>query len=142
MSVFLVPDSNVSFDIIKTIIGNTAFEDETLIIVKSTIDKLTCTVNNVKELIEHLYTEFIQNPEIQTIVTDLISISECYKNLNSQDFENVIKENINKINQCQREKEKEKLRNLYNNVNNDDTEALKIQMQLRDKINNRRKMND
>jgi len=142
LSVFLVPESPLSFDLIKTIIGDTAFEDETLIIVKSTIDKLTCTVNNVKELIEHLYTEFIENPEMQTIVTDLISISEAYKNLNSHDFENVIKENINKIKQCQREHEREKIRDLYNNVNHDDTEALKIQMQLRDKINNRRKMND
>ncbi|MBE7709557.1 MAG: DNA primase [Cyanobacteria bacterium SIG32] len=142
LSVFLVPGSPLSFDLIKTIIGDTAFEDETLIIVKSTIDKLTCTVNNVKELIEHLYTEFIQNPEMQTIVTDLISISEAYKNLNSHDFENIIKENINKIKQCQREHEREKIRDLYNNVNHDDTEALKIQMQLRDKINNRRKMND
>ena len=142
LSVFLVPESPLSFDLIKTIIGDTAFEDETLIIVKSTIDKLTCTVNNVKELIEHLYTEFIENPEMQTIVTDLISISEAYKNLNSHDFENIIKENINKIKQCQREHEREKIRDLYNNVNHDDTEALKIQMQLRDKINNRRKMND
>ena len=142
LSVFLVPESPLSFDKIKTIIGDTAFEDETLIIVKSTIDKLTCTVNNVKELIEHLYTEFIEKPELQTIVTDLISISESYKNLDSKDFENIIKENINKIKQCLREREKEKIRDLYNNVNNDDTEALKIQMQLRDKINNRRKIND
>ena len=142
LSVFLVPESPLSFDLIKTIIGDTAFEDETLIIVKSTIDKLTCTVNNVKELIEHLYTEFIENPEMQTIVTDLISISEAYKNLNSHDFENIIKENINKIKQCQREHEREKIRDLYNNVNHDDTEALKIQMQLRDKINNRRKIDD
>ena len=142
LSVFLVPESPLSFDTIKTIIGDTAFENETLIIVKSTIDKLTCTVNNVKELIEHLYTEFIQNPELQTIVTDLISTSESYKNLSPKDFENIIKENINKINQCQREKEKEQIRNLYKNVNDDDTEALKIQMQLRDKINNRRKINE
>lgn len=142
LSVFLVPESPLSFDLIKTIIGDTVFEDETLIIVKSTIDKLTCTVNNVKELIEHLYTEFIENPEIQAIVTDLISISDSYKNLNSHDFENIIKENINKIQQCQREQEREKIRDLYNNVNSDDTEALKIQMQLRDKINNRRKIDD
>lgn len=142
LSVFLVPESPLSFEQIKATIGDTAFEDKTLIIVKSTIDKLICTVNNVKELIEHLYTEFIQNPELQAIVTDLASISESYKNLSPKDFENIIKENINKINQCQREKEKEQMRNLYKNVNDDDTEALKIQMQLRDKINNRRKIND
>ena len=142
LSVFLVPESPLSFEQLKAIIGDTAFEDKTLIIVKSTIDKLICTVNNVKELIEHLYTEFIQNPELQAIVTDLASISESYKNLSPKDFENIIKENINKINQCQREKEKEQMRNLYKNVNDDDTEAQKIQMQLRDKINNRRKIND
>ena len=142
LSVFLVPECPISFDKIKMIIGDTTFDNETLIIVKSTIDKLTCTVNNVKELIEHLYTEFIENPQLHTIVTDLISISESYKNLSPQDFENIIKENINRMNQCRREQEKEQMRSLYKNVNNDETEALKIQMQLRDKINNRRKIND
>lgn len=142
LSVFLVPESPLSFDLIKTEIGDTAFDDEKLIIVKSTIDKLTCTVNNVKELIEHLYTEFIKEPEMQSIVTELISISESYKNLDSHDFVNIINENKNRIKQCQREEEKEKLRNLYKNVNDDDAEALKIQMQLRDRINNRRKIND
>ena len=142
LSVFLVSDSHFTFAQINEMIDNSYFSNETLINVKSTIDKLICSVNNVKELIEHLYTEFIQNPELQAIVTDLASISESYKNLSPKDFENIIKENINKINQCQREKEKEQMRNLYKNVNDDDTEALKIQMQLRDKINNRRKIND
>ncbi len=92
--------------------------------------------------IRNSFKKFIQKPELQAIVTDLIGISESYKNLSPKDFENIIKENINKINQCQREKEKEQIRNLYKNVNDDDTEALKIQMQLRDKINNRRKINE
>ncbi len=143
LSVFLVDGSPLSFDQIETIIGDTAFEDKTLIIVKSTIDKLICTVNNVKELIEHLYTEFIQNPELQAVITDLTNISESYRGLDKKDFENVIRENINKIKQCQNEKEQERIRSLYKDVNNDDTEALKIQMQLRDKINkNRRKINE
>lgn len=46
-------------------IGDAPFTDETLINVKSTIDKLTCTVNNVKELIEKLYTAFVNEPETQ-----------------------------------------------------------------------------
>ena len=52
----------------------------------------------------------------------------------------VITENINKINQCQKEKEQEQIRNLYKSANDNETEALKIQMQLRDKINNRLKL--
>ena len=140
LSVFLVTDSHFTLDEISRIIGDTPFTDETLINVKSTIDKLTCTVNNVKELIVKLYTTYVNEPEVQKLITDLISISESFQNLDETDFITAIRENINKINECQNEKEKEKIRNLYKSANDNETEALKIQMQLRDKINNRLKL--
>ena len=140
LSVFLVTDNHFSFEQIKQMIGDTEFTDQTLINVKSTIDKLTCTVNNVKELIEKLYTAFVNEPETQKIITDLISISETFQNLDDNDFATVIIENINKIKECQAKKEQEQIRNLYKSANDNETEALKIQMQLRDKINNRLKL--
>ena len=140
LSVFLVTDNHFTLDEISRIIGDTPFTDETLINVKSTIDKLTCTVNNVKELIDKLYTTYVNEPEVQKLITDLISISESFQNLDETDFLTAIRENINKINECQSEKEKEKIRNLYKSANDNETEALKIQMQLRDKINNRLKL--
>lgn len=140
LSVFLVTDNHFRLDEISRIIGDTPFTDETLINVKSTIDKLTCTVNNVKELIDKLYTTYVNEPEVQKLITDLISISESFQNLDETDFLTAIRENINKINDCQNEKEKEKIRNLYKSANDNETEALKIQMQLRDKINNRLKL--
>ena len=118
------------------------FTDETLINVKSTIDKLTCTVNNVKELIEKLYITYVDNSETQKVVTDLIGISETFQNLDDKDFINIINENINKINQCHKQKEQEKIRNLYKSANDNETEALKIQMQLRDRINSRIKIGE
>ena len=138
LSVFLVTDNHFTLDEISRIIGDTPFTDETLINVKSTIDKLTCTVNNVKELIDKLYTTYVNEPEVQKLITDLISISESFQNLDETDFLTAIRENINKINDCQNEKEK--IRNLYKSANDNETEALKIQMQLRDKINNRLKL--
>lgn len=140
LSVFLVTDNHFSFEQIRQMIGDASFTDETLINVKSTIDKLTCTVNNVKELIEKLYTAFVNEPETQKIITDLISISETFQNLDDNDFATVIIENINKIKECQAKKEQEQIRNLYKSANDNETEALKIQMQLRDKINNRLKL--
>ena len=140
LSVFLVTDNHFTLDEISRIIGDTPFTDETLINVKSTIDKLTCTVNNVKELIDKLYTTYVNEPEVQKLITDLISISESFQNLDETDFLTAIRENINKINDCQNEKEKEKIRNLYKSANDNETDALKIQMQLRDKINNRLKL--
>lgn len=145
LSVFFVPDSHFTFARINEMIDNSYFSDETLINVKSTIDKLIRTVNNVKELIEQLYTEYIEQPEMQKVLTDLISISETFTNLKPDDFECAIQENIARIKRCQWEEEKEKLRKIYKNADEDETEALKLQMQLRDKINNKlklEKMND
>lgn len=115
-------------------IGGVTFDDEILIIVKTTIDKLICTVNNVKELIEHLYTEFVDNPEAQAVLPELIAISETYKGLSEEDFVNVIEETINKINQCKQVKEIKRIKQMYKGIDDDDPEALKIQIQLRDKI--------
>ena len=140
MSVFLVTDNHFTFDEISRIIGDTPFTNETLINVKSTIDKLICTVNNVKELVDKLYIAFVENTEAQQLITELISISEAFQNLDETDFLTVIREPINTINECQSEKEKEKIRSLYKSANDNETEALKIQMQLRDKINNRLKL--
>lgn len=137
LSVFFVTDNHFSFQQINEMIGDTAFTNETLINVKSTIDKLICTVNNVKELIENLYTEYRENADAQQVIADLTSISEMFSNLSPEDFRLVIEENKNKICQLIRNQEKEKLRKLYNNAVDDETEALKIQMQLRDKINKR-----
>ena len=145
LSVFFTTDNHFNFQQINEMIGDTEFTDETLINVKSTIDKSICIVNNVKELIESLYTEYHENPDIQQVLTSLISISETFSNLDPEDFRMVIQENKDKIFQCQRDKEKENLRKLYINAVDDDTEALKLQMQLRDRLNKRlnsEKIND
>lgn len=134
LSVFLVPDSPLTFTQINEMIADVAFDDQILINVKSTIDKLICSVNNVKELIEHLYTEFVDNPDTQAVLPELIAISEVYRGLEEEDFVNVINETINKINHCRQVKETEHIKNLYKGISDDDPEALKLQIQLRDKI--------
>lgn len=140
LSVFLVLDSPLNFEQINEMIGDTEFTDETLINVKSTIDKLICTVNNVKELIEQLYTKYVQEPEMQVLLTELLSIAETFQGLEAEDFRSLIQENITRLNQCHKEKEKKQIQNLYKSANDDDMEALKIQMQLRDRIKNRHKL--
>lgn len=139
LSLYLVYDSQFSFTQLSESIKNVEFTEKRLIIVKNTIDKLICTVNNVKALIEGLFTEFVEDEEMKSIITDLVCIAEPFQSLSPQDFKLVINENIKKLEQCSRENERTKIRNLYNDVNDDENEALKVQMQLRDKINNRRK---
>lgn len=142
LSVFLVPDNHFTFTQINEMIGNITLDNEILIIVKSTIDKLIYTVNNVKELIEHLYTEFAQNPDAQAVLPELIEYAQAYVGLEDKDFENVINETIGKINSCRHAKEVETIRNKYKGIDDNDPEALKIQIQLRDKIKNKRQKSE
>ena len=134
LSVFLVSDSPLTFTQINEMIADVAFDDQILTNVKSTIDKLICNVNNVKELIENLYTEFVESPETQAILPELIATSEVYRGLDEEDFRNIIKEIIEKINHCRQVEETQHIKNMYKGISDDDPEALKLQIQLRDKI--------
>lgn len=135
LSLYLINEGHLSFQELKEMIDKVEFGNEKLIIVKSTIDKLICTVNNEKALIEKLYLEFAQDEEIKALITDLICISETFNKLSKKDFKLIIKENINKILECRAQHVNKELMDLYKNANDNESEALKIQMQLRDKIN-------
>ena len=134
LSVFLVADNPLNFKQINEKVPDNLFSDETLKIVKSTIDKLICTVNNVKELIEELYTSFIDNPEIHKLITEMIGIAETFSGLDTEDFDALIDENIATIDKCQADEKRKQLRESYINANDDDVKALMIQMQIRDQI--------
>ena len=96
----------------------------------------------MKELIEHLYTEFVDNPDAQAVLPELISTSEAYRGLSEEDFRSVIKETIDKINRIRQEKEIEHIKQMYKGIDDDDPEALKIQIQLRDKIKKKRQKSE
>ena len=142
LSVFLVPDNHFSFSELSEMMSKVIFDDEILIIVKSTIDKLICTVNNVKELIENLYTEFDENPDAQAVLPELIEHAQAYKGLDKEEFRNAINETIAKINQCKHVEEVKHIKKIYKGIDDDDPEALKIQIQLRDKIKNKRQKSE
>lgn len=134
LSLFLVNVSPYSTDMISGRIKSVNFTNKTLIIVKDTIDKLINTVNNVSDLTNKLYTEFSQNQEIKSLITDLICISETFNNLKEAEFDTIIRENIETLEKCRLNEEHLQMKKLYQEANDDETESLKVQMQLRDKI--------
>ena len=134
LSVFLSNSSSNNYQKLNELLPQDIIQDETLIIVKNTIDKLACTVNNVSELIKQLYTEFIEDNNLTQILTDLVEMSEAFNSLAEDEMERAVRENIIRLKRCYQERESEKLRKQYREVNDDDLEALKLQMQLRDKI--------
>ena len=134
LSVFLANSSSNNYSKLNELLPQDIIRDETLIIVKNTIDKFACTVNNVSELTRNLYTEFIEDDNLTQILTDLVEMSEAFNDLDFDELERAVRENINRLSRCYHERETEKIRQQYREVNNDDLEALKLQMQLRDKI--------
>lgn len=134
LSVFLVIDSPLNFKQLAEKTANIEFTDETLKIVKNTIDKSIHSVNNVKELIEELYTSFVDNSEISKLITELINISETFSGLDAEDFDSLIEENISAINKCRQDKQQKAIRDSYIEANDDDEKALAIQIQLKERI--------
>ncbi len=134
LSIFLVDGNPFTLKQISEMVPENAFTDETLIIVKTTIDKFICIVNNVRELVERLYTEFIEDEQTSKIITDLIYLAEAYKNLPAETLEKTIHEIVMKIKKIEDAQTAEEMKKLYTSVNDDDVEALKLQMKLRDNI--------
>ena len=134
LSVFLNTDSPLNYFRINELLPENIIRDEKLINVKNTIDKLSCTINNVRELTKELYTQFIEDDSLTQILTDLVGLSEAFSGLDAEEFEYTIKENISKLNRLYKEKEKKEIQQMYKQVNDNEVEALKMQIQLRDKL--------
>jgi len=134
LSVFLSNNSSNNYQKLNELLPQDIIQDETLIIVKNTIDKLACTINNVRELTKNLYTHFIEDDNLTQILTDLVEMSEAFNGLDEDELERTVRENIIRLKRCYQERESENLRKQYREVNDDDLEALKLQMQLRDRI--------
>ncbi len=134
LSVFLIEGNPFTLQQISEMVPQDIFTDEKLIIVKTTIDKLICIVNNVRELVEQLYTEFVEDEQTSKIITDLIYLADAYKNLPAEVLEKTINEIILKIKKIKDAESAKEMKKLYTLVNDDDVEALKLQMKLRDKI--------
>ena len=142
LSMCLIDESSYSIQTLSSVLKNVEYTNDKLIIVKDTIDKLAQRVNNVKELIETLYTEFAEDYEVKDIITDLIYLSDSFKNLSEKDFKNAINENIEKIAAFKEKEAQSHLRNQYKNLNDDEIEAIQIQMQLRENIKNKLRTGD
>ncbi len=140
LSMYLVTESTYSIQTLNNILKEIEFTNNTLIIVKNTIDKLSQRINNVKELIEALYTEFAEDYEVKEIITDLIYLSESFKNLSEKDFKIAINENIETINAFKEKELKSHLRSQYKEVNDDDIKAIEQQIQLKEFLKNKNKL--
>ena len=134
LSVFIMDENVLTLNELSVIMKDVNFSDETLKQIKNTIDKLSCTVNNVSELQEKLYIEYAQNNEVKNILSDLVYLSESFKELSEKDLLGIIYENINKIKTSETKQLIANLKKEYALADDDETKRqcqLRIQEQIK-----------
>ena len=97
LSVFISDGGYKNYANLSALLPENIIHDETLIIVKNTIDKLIGTVNNVRELTNNLYTEFIEDDNITKIITDIVEMSEAFNGLDADELNQSVRENIYRL---------------------------------------------
>ena len=143
LSLFLIGGSESDLNYLREAINNVNFIDENLNIIKNTIDKLSCRVNNdVEKLIQTLYIQFAEDNNLKDIITDLIYLAESFKNLSEREFKAAVKDNVNSLLKYQFNKERHEIASKYKTLNDDDIESIEYQMQLRERIKNKQKIGE
>ena len=143
LSLFLLGGTNTDVKYLSENIKNVKFIDKNLIIIKEAIDKLSCQINNnVDQFIQSLYVQFAEDNELKDIITDIIYIAESFKGLSEKDFKAVVQENISRLQKFQIDCEKKELSSKYKSLDDEDIEAIQVQMQLREKIKKKQKIGD
>ena len=134
LSLYITKEGLLNKEILSETIRNVTFEDKNLKILQETLDKLSFTANNIVELTESLYTQFAEDNEKKEIITDLIYLSETFKDLKGSDFALALSENISILEKLNKKKIKEDLI-LQNQKNMEDEVAeAEYQKQLAEKL--------
>ncbi|MBQ2870637.1 DNA primase [bacterium] len=142
LSMYLISSGQLLPSQISNMLKNEEFDDETLNYIKSTIDKLAGEVNNVGELIESLYNAFAEDNDIKNIITDLIELAKPYEGLSDADLRLAIDENLQNKKRFKLRQEQEKIRQSYKYIDDDDVQAVQIQIELKEKLKNRLRTGD
>ena len=143
LSLFLLGGTNTDIQYLSESVKNVKFINKNLIIIKEAIDKISCQINNdVDQLIQSLYVQFAEDNELKNIITDLIYIADSFKGLSEKDFKAVVQENIDRLQKYHSDCEKKELSSKYKNLNDEDVEAIQVQMQIREKIRNKQKFGE
>ena len=142
LSLYLTTERTLDYDVLSEKLEQVKFTEKNLIILKNTIDKLVCQVNNNNEkLVDALYVHFAEDSELKEIITDLIYLSDCFNNLSQEDLEAVINENISRINSYNEICREKELKTKYTQAK-DDEESIQYQKQLMEQLKKKLKTGD
>lgn len=142
LSLYLIQESTLNIEELSALLKEVEFDQELLKNIKCTIDKLAFAVNNVGELIGALYTEFAEDDISKEVLTDLVYLSDTFKELSQEDLKFLISEQINNIERHKINSKKRAIRAQYTQTNSDDEKARAVQLQLKEQLENKLRTGD
>lgn len=131
LSLYLVNEDTGNWQKLNELIKDVKFDNEKLIIVKTTIDKLLFRVNNVLELTQALYTQFASDDELKNIITELTDLAQSFQ---SSSLDVVVKEQIIKLEGYNFSGLTKQLQAEYKQPDLDEKSDKEYQMQLAEKL--------
>ena len=97
------------------------------------IDKLLCEVNNNSELAKKIILEFCNDTDIQKQVVNFIYSSNEYEKLTYQEYTQAMCETFERLNNIEKEIEKEKIRNKFMSQDLSEKEKIEISKEIYEK---------
>ena len=134
LSLYLTMEGISNKELLSETIKNVKFEDKNLEILKEALDKLSFSANNVVDLTQSLYTQFAEDNDKKEIITDLIYLSETFKDLKDSDFMLALSENISNIEKLNKKKIKEELILQNQQEMENEQDEIEYQKQLLEKL--------
>ncbi len=113
-------------------------KNEVHIEIVTQIDKLLNKVNNVSDIAKKLLAVFCSSNETQKYLTDLIYYAREFENLNYDDFVQAIGETFERLNNLNKLKSKNKIRQKYKNTDITEDEQIKISQEIYEQFGYRR----
>ena len=97
------------------------------------IDKLLCEVNNNSELAKKIILEFCNDTDIQKQVVNFIYSSNEYEKLTYQEYTQAMCETFERLNNIEKEIDKEKIRNKFMSQDLSEKEKIEISKEIYEK---------
>jgi DNA primase len=134
LSLYFISNEKLPYSCINELIKKVEFTEPDLIVIKQTIENISKEITNDKDLSDKLFAIYADNQEIKEALVDIIySTNDKVGLVESENLKQFIEDNINCIQTYFKTQQREQLKALYHNLN-DDEAAAQVQYQVREQV--------
>jgi len=140
LSLYLICSEEIPISFLNNQIKEVQFTDTIFALIKQEIENLSEEVVNAKELTDKLFLNLSDNEEAKQILADMIFSLDDKIGLSAKLLREYIRENIDCINNYQKESELKRLKSDYHTAKTDEISSLQLQYEVRERLKNNNRL--